>query len=371
MTNSQLKKMICKALGALALMSLLSACSETEFARKEFSAESYTVQVGQVDILFVIDNSGSMSEEHRRMAESFPNFVQGLNIAGLDYRIGIVTTDVESTLNPKVNDGVLQNGNLIQFPDKSYFLTPSSKNIETQFWSTIQRPETITCENSGYNASLCPSDDERGIYSAYLAVNANKQNFFRENGHVAFIFLSDEDVRGDGLKNHPYRLPEALDYPENLIQVVKTRLGTSTDISAHAIVTDSEACKAIQTNQSGNPNILGAIGEFYMNMTNPMSPSNINGGAGSLADFAGGQLVAGVVGSICADNYVAELGSIKDALSKTKKTERLRCPLFEKDDLDVRLSSEYTWSLNEGLDEITFEPALRPGDSFRLDYECP
>jgi hypothetical protein len=371
MENSIRKISIGKVLSTFLALGLLSACSDTEFAKKDFSAESYTVQVGQVDILFVVDNSGSMSQEQRRMADSFPNFVQGLDLAGLDYRIGIVTTDVESTSNPKVNDGVLQNGNLIQFTDGSYFLSPESKNIETQFWNTIQRPETLTCENSGYNTSLCPSDDERGIYSAYLAVNANKKDFFRKNGHVAFVFLSDEDVRGEGVNNHPYRQPVALDYPENLIQVVKTRLGNNTDISAHAIVTDSVSCRQQQMAQGGNSNIHGVIGQFYINMANPGSPSNISGGVSSLSDFAGGQLVQGVVGSICADNYVAELGSIKEVLSKTKKTERLRCPLFEKDDLNVRVSGDYTWTLNANLDEITFTPALKPGDSFKLDYECP
>lgn len=371
MENLNLRSTIGKVLTTFLAMSLLSACSDTEFAKKDFSAESYTVQVGQVDILFVVDNSGSMSQEQRRMANSFPNFVQGLDIAGLDYRIGIVTTDVESKTNPKVNDGILQNGNLIQFPDQSFFLTPSSKNIETQFWDTIQRPETLTCENSGYNPSLCPSDDERGIYSAYLAVNANKKEFFRENGHIAFVFLSDEDVRGEGLNNHPFRQPEALDYPENLIQVVKTRLGNNTDISAHAIVTDSASCRQSQMAQGGNSNIHGVIGQFYINMANPSSPANISGGVTSLSDFAGGQLVQGVVGSICSSNYVSELGSIKNVLSKTKKTERLNCQLFDKDDLQVRVSGEYAWTLNESMDEITFSPALKPGDSFKLDYECP
>lgn len=371
MKNSKRKISIGKVVSTFIALGLFSACSDTEFAKKDFSAESYTVQVGQVDILFVVDNSGSMSEEQRRMADSFPNFVQGLDIAGLDYRIGVVTTDVESTTNPKVNDGLLQNGNLLQFTDGSYFLTPESQNVETQFWSTIQRPETLTCENSGYNQSLCPSDDERGIYSAYLAVNANKKDFFRKNGHVAFIFLSDEDVRGEGLNNHPYRRPEALDYPENLIQVVKTRLGSNTDISAHAIVTDSEACRLQQMSQGGNSNIHGVVGQFYMNMTNPASPSNIGGGVQSLSNFAGGQLVQGVVGSICSSNYVSELGSIKDVLSKTKQTEKLRCTLFEKEDLKVRLSGDYTWTLNASMDEITFSPALKPGDSFKLDYECP
>lgn len=357
---------------SLIFLGYFTACSDTEFSKKDMSAQSYTVNVGQVDILFVVDNSGSMSAEQRRMADSFPNFVQGLDLAGLDYRIGIITTDVESQFNPLVDDGKLQNGNFIQFPNGDYYLTPSTKNIESEFWSTIKRDETEVCENSGYRD--CPSDDERGIYSAYLAVNANKKDFFRENGHLAIIFLSDEDVRGFGNSSlqYPYKLPEALDYPENLLAVIETRLGKNTDVSAHAIVTDSESCRLSQMAQGGNSNIHGAIGEFYMAMTHPNNSALIDSGAGTtMGSYAGGQLVQGVVGSICSSNYVAELGSIKNVLSKTKSSERLRCQLIDETSLDVRIDNTYTWVLSANLDEITFTPALPPGESFKLEYECP
>lgn len=358
----------------LMVLGFLTACSDTEFAKIDMAAQSYTVNVGQVDILFVVDNSGSMSTEQRRMANSFPNFVQGLDIAGLDYRIGIITTDVQSSTNPLVNNGALQNGNLIKFGNGSYYLTPSTRNIESQFGTAIQRQETLDCENNGYKASLCPSDDERGIYAAYLAVNGNKKSFFRKNGHLAIIFLSDEDVRGFGTSSeqYPYKMPEAMDYPENLLQIISTRLGANTDISAHAIVTDSNSCKASQMSQGGNSNIHGVIGNFYMAMTNPNNSSLISSVSGAkMSDYAGGQLVQGVVGSICSSDYVSELGSIKSILSKTKSSERLRCALIDADSLDVRIDSNYTWTLSTDLDEITFSPALPPGKSFKLEYECP
>ncbi len=47
-----------------------------------------------VDILFVIDNSGSMAEEQARLARNFPTFIAALDKMGADYRIGITTTDV-------------------------------------------------------------------------------------------------------------------------------------------------------------------------------------------------------------------------------------------------------------------------------------
>lgn len=365
-----LKEMIILSF-AIAAFSGITACSDTEFTKTDTTQQRYTVNVGQVDILFVVDNSGSMSTEQRRMANSFPNFVQGLDLAGLDYRIGIITTDIMPENHPDYNGEALRNGNLLQFPNGDYYLTPSTRNIETEFANTVQRQETLDCENSNY--TICPSDDERGIYAARIAVLENKKDFFRENGHLALVFLSDEDVRGFGVSSdqYPYRMPEPKDYPENLLSVIETKLGANTDVSAHAIVADSLSCVNQQRGQGGNANIHGALGSFYMSMTGPLNQSIIDGTPGvTMASFAGGQLVQGTIGSICASDYVSELGSIKAVLSKTKSSERLRCPLIAASDIDVRIDSGYTWELNSNMDEITFTPALPPGKSFKLEYEC-
>lgn len=374
MRNNKLRKKIELFLFSLGVM-FLAACSENEFGEKDLKQQSYEVNVGQVDILFVVDNSGSMSEEQRKMADSFGNFMQGTGLPGLDYRIGIITTDVESRDNPLKDfgqgKGAIQNGNLIQFSDGSYFLTPQSSNIESQFWTAITREETEDCERSGYQTSVCPSDDERGIYAAYLTVNANKKNFFRKNGHTAFIFLTDEDVRGEGNSNqqNAFRTPEKLDYPANLIQVVKTRLGKNTTMSAHAIITDSQYCLNEQNVQNGNVNINGKIGTFYRAFTNPNAYSLIDSRY-RYNDFAEGQLVQGVVGSICSRNYTTELGDIKNVLSKLKTEEKLKCILDKEESLDVRISQDYDWSLNESRDAVVFSPGLPPGQSFKIEYDC-
>lgn len=360
-------------LASLVVLFFMTACSNTEFGQREMRSQSYTVNVGRVDILFVVDNSGSMSTEQKRMAESFPNFVQGLDLAGLDYRIGIITTDVQSSTNRLVGDGRLQNGNLLEFPNGSFYLSPETRNIEDEFAKTIKRDETLECEDSGYNKDICPSDDERGIYAAYLAVNANKKNFFRENSHIAFVFLSDEDVRGFGNseRQYPFMLPEALDYPENLINLVSARFDESTDLSAHAIVTNNESCRQEQMAQGGNQYIHGAIGSFYMAMTQPEGAAIINNSGVLMKSFSSGsRLVKGTIGSICSRDYVSELGSIKNVLSKTKAVERLKCKIFKEDTLDIRVDSDYTWTLSENKMEVRFNPPLPPGKSFKISYDC-
>jgi hypothetical protein len=46
-----------------------------------------------LDILVVLDNSGSMSAFQRRLTDSFPVLIDGLDQAGVDWRLAVTTTD--------------------------------------------------------------------------------------------------------------------------------------------------------------------------------------------------------------------------------------------------------------------------------------
>jgi hypothetical protein len=49
--------------------------------------------VSELDILFVIDNSGSMGEEQARIATGISAIIDPLDAAGVDWRIGVTTSD--------------------------------------------------------------------------------------------------------------------------------------------------------------------------------------------------------------------------------------------------------------------------------------
>ncbi|MCY1061946.1 vWA domain-containing protein [Nannocystis sp. SCPEA4] len=77
----------------------LTACLEHPIAQVELcKLENPDVPIrldvgGDVDILFVIDNSGSMAEEQARLARNFEAFARRLDQMGAHYRIGVTTTD--------------------------------------------------------------------------------------------------------------------------------------------------------------------------------------------------------------------------------------------------------------------------------------
>ena len=49
-----------------------------------------------VDVLWVIDNSGSMGDDQAALTANFPLFMEYFLNSGLDYHIGVVTTDIDS-----------------------------------------------------------------------------------------------------------------------------------------------------------------------------------------------------------------------------------------------------------------------------------
>ncbi|OFZ19034.1 MAG: hypothetical protein A2Z20_09805 [Bdellovibrionales bacterium RBG_16_40_8] len=258
---------------------------------------SFTFGVGDVDILFVNDNSGSMFVEQQKMAQAFPNFLS--EISSLFYRIAITTTDVVAT-----------KGKFLEFVDEQNnssgltVIDRNTPNVSGLFRGTIQRNETRLCDLSGFNPNHCPSQDERGIYAANLAIKNGDKNFFRPGAHMALVILSDEDERSNGGKSGFPPL-EAYDLPETLVLNLKNLYPTKS-MSVHSVVTNDETCRQqqTQTSKTGIWPTLGYIGTQYMMLSNPSADL-----------LALGNLQSGVVGSICASDYGAQLGNIAANIS--------------------------------------------------------
>lgn len=105
-----------RALVIPAVTLTLSACLEHPITHVELcKVENTQVQIPleegrDVDILFVIDNSGSMAEEQARLARNFEAFARRLDEMGAHYRIGITTTD---NGNPRCGGTTPEEGDLV------------------------------------------------------------------------------------------------------------------------------------------------------------------------------------------------------------------------------------------------------------------
>lgn len=130
----------------------------------------------KVDVLWVIDNSGSMSEEQDKLAREFPSFMEYFLGSGLDYHIAVTTTDTTAA-------GL--NGRLRTVGPWRY-ITPTTVNPVDVF-SQMAR------------VGVGGSFDETGSCAAWRALaqpspeltQAN-QGFLRDDAALHIIMVTDE-----------------------------------------------------------------------------------------------------------------------------------------------------------------------------------
>ncbi len=153
------------------------------------NTDSYEqIQKPQVDILWVVDNSCSMDFEQASVAANFPIFMSYFLGSGLDYHIGVVSTDMEN---------IAHSGKLIQAGGLRW-ITPETPNPEEIFAAMSQ-------------LGTGGSSDEEGILAAYAAFELQTEwnaGFFRDEAAVHIVTVSDETDS----PNDPVTLNEFADY---------------------------------------------------------------------------------------------------------------------------------------------------------------
>lgn len=396
MSIVKLKALVGISLASTAMLFLV-ACADVNFSKDESINQcqnsgidcvpvngldhfNYTMLLtgGQVDVLFVVDNSGSMSFEHQKIAQRFHNFLSKLDERRLDYRIAITTTDIEAKDNGprEINqNGALQNGKLIPFNNGSLFLTAQAPDRETLFAQAIQRLETLKCdaflkdavqkeiadgpalyrETLNFQAGFyenCPSSDERAIYAASKTISENTKNWIRPNAHLALIIVSDENNRSFGRtdKGFSYSL-KALDMPDNLINQVQSSFNGAKTFQTHAIVVENEQCSR----------------EQYAQMNNFLISANGSNIGTSYMELA--QKTQGVIGSVCADDYGSQLGEIGSTIVRQVNTLGLACA--NPKDLEVSFSKPNGLSWAVSGRQVLILGDIPKALDVTLKYSCP
>src|SRR5690349_2970440 len=77
---------------ALAAAALCGCSIENSFLPEDGVDTFFQEEVDQVDILFVVDNSASMTEEQAALSAGFASFVANLEDANSNFHIGVVST---------------------------------------------------------------------------------------------------------------------------------------------------------------------------------------------------------------------------------------------------------------------------------------
>lgn len=286
----------------------------------------------QVDVLFIVDNSGSMREEQQGLSEKISGFMN--LIQNLEWQVALTTTD------PRVPmDGQAQDGAFLSFRD--------SQNSKILKKGTHEIRDAQDLLAQAILVGVAGSGDERGIQVARRSVERREESsihreFYRKEAVLMIVLISDEDECSNGRCLQD----DSLNHPREVLKYFTEQFGNQKVIKFNSIIrspTDSTCTTAAN------------VGHYYSELS---------------------RLTSGVVGSICAQNYTQILESLGHKTLELMKSINLRCdPVdrdkdglvdFEMEDIaGVKIVGGYKL---EGR-TLIFEQGLADG-SYILNYYC-
>ncbi|MCK8496699.1 choice-of-anchor D domain-containing protein [Myxococcus fulvus] len=169
-----------------------------ESSKRTDKTDHFTQQdVSKVDVLFVVDNTASMVEEHPRLVSAIPSFVDAALAKQVDLHVAVTTTGITSVSN--ACPGGAQGGEAGRFfpadNARPRILTQNTPNLTTLLQQNVQVGQCAQVEQ-GFEAmrrALSPplvnnADDPR----TSLPRDGNL-GFLRDAAALVVVFVGDED----------------------------------------------------------------------------------------------------------------------------------------------------------------------------------
>jgi hypothetical protein len=303
----------------------------------------------QVDILWMIDNSGSMAAEQEKVAGRFNQFFNQLIISGVDYHIGVITSDpadngvLRQYAGPSITNcaGCRFIDNSVPCPNPAVDVSGLTSESEIEALLGTECPAQLVFRKL-IKVGIDGSSFEEGFVQASSAVGARTLNatgfpdgvvptenagFIRQGASLYMVFVSDEEegAKQDGTPVRYYqRLFEGLKLAgnENNVAVAAiTGYPTGLNGSPTPPAPIDEVCAILQTTFDNNPANddprAGAVKEALADFRNS-GCVDVEGAAGDDNAFAevGGRYIelacrtGGVVANMCEADYSTALDAL-------------------------------------------------------------
>lgn len=283
-----------------------------------------------LDILLVVDDSGSMAADNLKLANRLKGFADDLtNRCKVNWQMCVTTTDADYF-----------KGRPIKWVGHgSHILQEGTPDLEKKF------VDTIKWIGSGWG------NDEQGIKAMNLAVQDNyRSNCFRPNAALSVILISDEDERSVGgdqsLSQLQYRPLGALNQPDSFPKTVKETLGTKKKFNVNSIIVKDSWCRSEQNAQgAGAQSFYGTKYEALSNMT------------------------GGGIGSICSSSYTGHLNLFANQINRTMASINMQCAPVEAPTVTIR-PEQPNQTIKVMNNQLIFTPVIQGPAEVTGSYCC-
>ncbi len=299
----------------------------------------------KVDVLFIVDNSVSMTPEQASIASKVQNLLS--LIQGMDYHVAVTNTD------PNSNANLGGDGRLMELDGMSgtKFVTNaiSLGNANTALANTIQMGTT-------------GSGNERGILITHRVIEralANSSSaegqFLRTDAALSVVLISDEDECSGGSSLYfGCTSDNAKDTPTSIIEKVNSTW-PGKPFNFHSIITQDQACvdqqMVVDNVSDGNGGLVrrARIGTIYKQL--------------SLATES-------IIGNVCAADYTSQLNGIGTLITLTSKVIQLNCaPADGKPIIVTKDGTTYADVPTVAGTKLVFANDLQLGN-YAIEYYC-
>lgn len=296
----------------------------------------------KIDILWVMDNSGSMATPQSNVANNFNAFINNFVTKNFDFKMAVTTTDAyKAAFGSPASVAKFRDGS--GSTHSGYFvLDKNTPNLVNNFMINI------TQGTSG-------SGDERAFSSFKSALNSSlNAGFLRPDSFLAIIIVSDEDDfswSNSAYLYEDYNDPR-LHTVQSYVDYLDTLTGTTGALRRYNVSTISvldAACLAVSDPDAN-------IGIRYMDIADKTN---------------------GVKASICSSNFAASLDAIQNRISElstqfflTRVPNPATIRVFI-NDISVPNDGTNGWTYNSTANSIVFHGSFIPqqGATIAIDFD--
>ena len=261
-----------------------------------------------VDILFVVDNSGSMSANQTNLKNNFDSFIAVYDTAGVDYNIAIITTDSSSFI-----------GDII---------TSATADPVTEFNDQI---DLVGWRGSAHEKGLWYSYESTS--GAGDAAPGSSTGFFREPAKLVVVYVSDEQ-----------------DWSHQTYGSGGSATMTPSDYSAHLLSLKSSSHLVVAHGVAGD----------YPSGCSTNGHATFGDGYYDVVSDLGGTFM-----SICAEDWSVTMDTLARESLALLSFELTETPFEETISVTVEGYVSSDWSYDELTNSVVF--ATPPGDSSEIE----
>jgi len=265
----------------------------------------------KVDILWVIDDSGSMGNEQQALAHNFEVFINEFIKKDIDFKMAITTTDTST-----IEKAGLSKADL--FFD--HLTSIGAQNDESAFINNFQNNIKVGLNGSGYEKGLAGA-------AAFLE-RYHHEYYFRQDAVLSIVFVSDEQDQSAGTV-------------ASFIEKLKLYKADMSLVKAFSIIYD-------QTDK--DKGLWGSIGSRYAEAS---------------------KILGGSVSSISGDFHEI-LGDMGSTISKLVDSFSLTATPADVNDINVYVDGQHVstgWEYNAETRSISFQEGFVPAEGLEIQVK--